>query len=248
MNRPELALPLGALESGATEGWRGLSRFNYSAQYGRNAEQMIERVKLLALVLAVGLVLTACGAGSTPQAPAAVPTFAAAATATLTSTPARASGAKPQPTLTTGSLGIADDLAPTDEEIALARATLAGGLIGVIACTLSTEYHSIVAADAQARAEALGFRVQVFDSQAQAERQPGAVKDFVARGAKIIAVCVLDPKIVGDAIKQAEDSGIYIVQFGGAALDVNGVTIGGGDEGDIDLGCAAGEVAGDLIA
>jgi ABC-type sugar transport system substrate-binding protein len=206
------------------------------------------RVNRLALVLAITILLAACGTSNTPQAPAAAPTSVPAAIATPTTTPALAAGAKSQPTLTTGSLGSADDLMPTDDEIALARATLGGGLIGVIACTLSTEYHSIVAADAQARAEALGFRVEVFDSQAEAERQPDAIKDFVARGAKIIAICVLDPKVAGDSIKMAEDAGIYIVQFGGAALDVNGVTIGGGDESDIDLGCAAGEVAGDLIA
>src|SRR6185295_12488531 len=45
-----------------------------------------------------------------------------------------------------------------------------------------------------------------------------------------------------------EGAGVYIVQFGGAALEVNGVTVGGGKESDIDLGCAAGEIAGDLIA
>ena len=208
----------------------------------------MERVKGLALVLTIGLLLAACGAGGTPPAPAARPTSASAETARPTTTPALAAGAKPQPTLTTGGLGIADDLTPTNDETALARTTLGGGLIGVVACTLSTEYHSIVAADAQARAEALGFRVEIFDSQAKAERQPGAVKDFVARGAKIIAICVLDPKVAGDAIRMAEDAGIYIVQFGGAALDVNGVTIGGGEGSDIDLGCAAGEVAGDLIA
>jgi ribose transport system substrate-binding protein len=208
----------------------------------------MERVNRLALVLAITLLLAACGAGSTPQTPTGAPTPISAATAVPTATPDLATGAKPHPTLTTGSLGVADDLTPTNAEIAAAQATLGGGLIGVVACTLSTEYHSIVAADAQARASALGLRVEVFDSQAKAERQPDAINDFTARGAKIIAICVLDPKIAGAAINKAEAAGVYIVQFGGAALDVNGVTIGGGEEGEIDLGCAAGEVAGDLIA
>ncbi|HET9221770.1 MAG TPA: sugar ABC transporter substrate-binding protein [Roseiflexaceae bacterium] len=180
--------------------------------------------------------------------PTAEPTSVPAASSAPTITPAPATGAQPHPSLTIGSLGRPDDLTPTNEEIASARATLGSGLIGVVACTLGTEYHSIVAADAQARAEALGFRVEVFDSQAQAERQPDAIKELVARGAKIIAICILDPKVASEAIKAAEDAGTYIVQFGGSALDVNGVTIGGGEGSDIDLGCAAGEVAGDLIA
>src|SRR5262245_5826643 len=208
----------------------------------------MERVNRLALVLASAILLAACGLSSTPQAPTALPTAVSAATAAPTATPVLAAGSAPHPTLKTGILGSADDLTPTNGEIAIAKAAMGDGLIGVVACTLSTEYHSIVAADAQARAEALGFRVEVFDSQAKAERQPNAIKDFTARGAKIIAICVLDPKIAGDAIKMAEDAGVYVVQFGGAALDVNGVTIGGGEESDIDLGCAAGEIAGDLIA
>ncbi len=77
------------------------------------------------------------------------------------------------PTLTSDSLGSADDLTPTNDEIAVAKATLGSGLIGVVACTLSTEYHSIVAADAQARAEALGFRVEVFDLTGQSRTATG---------------------------------------------------------------------------
>jgi ABC-type sugar transport system substrate-binding protein len=208
----------------------------------------MERVNRPALVLAVALLLAACGASTVSQAPTAMPTSVSAAINTPTTAPALTTDAQLHPILTIDSLGSADDLTPTSDEIALARATLGSGLVGIVACTLSTEYHSIVAADAQVHAEALGFRVEVFDSQAKAERQPDAIKDFVARGAKIIAICILDPKIAGEAIKAAEDAGIYIVQFGGSALDVNGVTIGGGEGSDIDLGCAAGEIAGDLIA
>ncbi len=206
----------------------------------------MERVKGPAIVLAV--LLAACGAPPTPQAPAAIPTSAPSATVAPTAIPALLADARPHPTLMTGKPGSAGDLTPTAAEIAAARATLGSGLIGMVACTLSTEYHSIVAADAQTSAETLGFRVEVFDSQAKAGRQPGAIKDLVDRGAKIIAICVLDPKVAADALKAAEDAGVYVVQFGGAALDVNGVTVGGGQSSDIDLGCAAGEIAGDLIA
>jgi ribose transport system substrate-binding protein len=208
----------------------------------------MRRVNRLTLVLAGIMLLAACGSGGSPPTPAALPTTAPAAATAPTAMPTLASSAEPHPRLTTDSLGIAADLMPNAAEVAAAKATLGSHPIGMVACTLGTEYHSIVAADAQARAEALGLRVEVFDSQAKAERQPDAIKDFVARGAKIIAICVLDPKVVGKAIKAAEDAGVYVVQFGGAALEVNGITIGGAQESDIDLGCAAGEIAGDLIA
>jgi ribose transport system substrate-binding protein len=208
----------------------------------------MERVNCLVLVLALTVLLEACGAPPTPQVPAALSTPAPTVTAAPTAVPALPAGSQPHPTLIAGNPGSAADLTPNAAEIAAARATLGSGLIGVVACTLSTEYHSIVAADAQTRAETLGFRVEVFDSQAKAERQPGAIKDLVDRGAKVIAICVLDPKVASAALKAAEDAGVYVVQFGGDALDVNGVTVGGGQSSDIDLGCAAGEIAGDLIA
>ncbi len=118
-------------------------------------------------------------------------------------------------------------------------------MIGVLACTLSTEYHSIVAADAQARAEALGFRIEIFDSQAQAELQPKAIEGFIARDAKVLVLCALDPQKIVDIVKQAEDAGILTIQYGGDALQIHGVTVGG-DE-NAAMGCAAGELAGDLI-
>jgi ribose transport system substrate-binding protein len=193
------------------------------------------------LALIASLLLAACGSGSTEtatpsQAPTAAPTLA----------PSPTFGGTPRPTLRDGPPGSLADFAPTDEEIARARASMGAGMIGVIACTLSTEYHSIVAADAQARAEALGFRIEIFDSQAKAERQPAAIKDFISRDAKVIVLCALDPHAIADAVKQAEDAGILIIQYGGDALQVNGVTVGG-DE-NVALGCAAGEIAGDLIA
>jgi ABC-type sugar transport system substrate-binding protein len=208
----------------------------------------MEWVNRLALALVVTLLLAACRADVVGQTPTlAAPTAPPAATAAPVGAPTPARAARSRPTLT-DTLGAAEDLIPNGAEIAVARAEIGNGLIGIVACTLSTEYHSIVAADAQARAEALGLRVEVFDSQAQAEKQPAAIDDFIARGARVIGICVLDPKVVASAGKSAEDAGVLIVQFAGDALEVNGITVGGGKASDTDLGCAAGEIAGDLIA
>jgi ribose transport system substrate-binding protein len=196
---------------------------------------------LLALALTAVLLLVACGSDSTEAlTPTPAPTIAP------TLVPSPTFGGTPRPTLRDGAPGTPADFTPTNEEIARARASMGFGLIGVIACTLSTEYHSIVAADAQARAEALGFRIEVFDSQAKAERQPAAIENFIARDAKVIVLCALDPQAISGAVKRAEDAGILIIQYGGDALKVNGVTVGG--EENAALGCAAGEIAGDLIA
>jgi ribose transport system substrate-binding protein len=196
----------------------------------------LHTIALIAIVL-----LSACGSES-----AGAPTPTPAPTAAPTLAPTPTFGGTPRPTLRDGAPGNPADFTPTEEEIARARASLGFGLIGVVACTLSTEYHSIVAADAQARAEALGFRIEVFDSQAKAERQPAAIENFIARDAKVIVLCALDPQSIAGAVTRAEDAGVLIVQYGGDALKVNGVTVGG-DE-NAALGCAAGEIAGDLIA
>jgi ribose transport system substrate-binding protein len=59
-------------------------------------------------------------------------------------------------------------------------------------------------------------------------------------------LCALDPQAIAGAVKRAEDAGILTIQYGGDALQIRGVTVGG-DE-NAAMGCAAGEIAGDLIA
>src|SRR5262245_10777140 len=126
------------------------------------------RCRLLTFTTIAILLLAACGTGIT-----AAPTPAPTTAPTLAPTPTF--GGTPRPSLRDGEPGTLDEFTPTSEEIERARASMGKGMIGVLACTLSTEYHSIVAADAQARAEALGFRIEVFDSKAQADLQPKAI-------------------------------------------------------------------------
>ena len=73
--------------------------------------------------------------------------MAACTTATPTEPPAPA-----QPTLLTDSLGEAADLVPTDAEVKSALDAIGTGKIGVIPCTMGSEYHSTVANSALARA------------------------------------------------------------------------------------------------
>jgi ABC-type sugar transport system substrate-binding protein len=166
------------------------------------------------------LVLSACGAGAT-------------------ATP-------PQPTLLAGQIGSAADLKPTSAEISAAQSVLGGkGFIGIVACNLSSEYHATVPKAAQERAGQLGLTVEVFDSETKADRQIAAIENFVSKGAKVIAVCAVDPKVIEAAVKEAAAQGVFVVQYAGRDLAVNGIGI---SIEDADLGCAAGEIAGDLIA
>jgi len=157
----------------------------------------------------------------------------------------QAAPAAPKPNLTTAGLGSADDLKPTQAEIDAAKSVLGDkGLIGIVACTLSTEYHSTVPNSAKQRADELGLKVEIFDSEVKAEKQISAIENFVSKGAKVIVLCVLDPKVIEAAVKEAADAGVFIVQYAGRESAVNGIGI---SIEDADLGCAAGEIAGDLI-
>ena len=150
-----------------------------------------------------------------------------------------------RPVLITDRLGTAQDLIPTEAEIAVARTALgAKGFIGIVACNLSSEYHAAVPRAAQAQADKLVLRIEVFDSETKADRQIAAIENFVSKGAPAIALCAIDPKVVEKAVREAADQGVYMLQYAGRDLAVNGISI---SIEDADLGCAAGEIAGDFI-
>ncbi len=141
-------------------------------------------------------------------------------------------------------MGAPEDLEPSAGDIQAARLALGDRFIGIISCTMGTEYHATVANEAKARAESLGFRTEIFDSRAEADTQAGAVRDFMERGAAAIIICVLDPQMVSDAVWEASNSGVAIVQYAGRESSANGISV---SVEETDLGCAAGSIAGDAI-
>jgi ribose transport system substrate-binding protein len=144
-----------------------------------------------------------------------------------------------------GPTGVADDVIPTSVEIEKAKQVLGEkGFLGLVACNLSSEYHAAVPKGAQRMAEQYGIRLEVFDSQSTADRQVSAISDFEVKGAKAIAVCAIDPKVVQKAIQESAANGVIMLQYAGRDLPVGiGISI---DDGE--LGCQAGQIAGQLIA
>ena len=152
---------------------------------------------------------------------------------------------QPRSVLWADRLGQPQDLVTTEAEIAAAKIALGEqGFIGIVACNLSSEYHAAVPRAAEALAQQWGLTVQVFDSETKADRQNAAIETFVDKGAKAIALCVIDPNVVGNAVKEAAAKGVFMLQYAGRDLAVNGIGI---SVEDADLGCAAGEIAGDAI-
>jgi len=141
-------------------------------------------------------------------------------------------------------LGSPEDLIVTPEEIAKAKKTLGKGMVGVLPCTMTTEYHFALGNSAKKALEGYGFKVQLVDPETRPERQISALENFVAAGARAIVVCVLDPKVLSSALQEAAGQGVYMVQVAGRESVVNGIGI---SIDDADLGKAAGEYASRLI-
>jgi len=190
----------------------------------------------LALMAAV-LSLGAC-APATPIAPTPMPVTPT----TVPPTPTTITWGTP--TILTDRMGTADDLAVTPDEITAARAHLGDSFVGIIPCTLATEYRFTAADSARKALEGYGLKVQLVDPEARPEKQISAIENFTAAGAKVVVICVLDPKVLQSALREAADKGVFIVQYAGRESAFNGISI---SIEDADLGYAAGEYAGKLI-
>jgi serine/threonine protein kinase/DNA-binding LacI/PurR family transcriptional regulator len=90
--------------------------------------------------------------------------------------------------------GTLADIALTDQEKQLAPTLFQGSFLGVIPCSLTSDYHASFAAAARARAQELGISVRVEDSQNQSDKQPSLINQFVALGTRGIVMCMLNPQ------------------------------------------------------
>ena len=196
---------------------------------------------LTVLVLALGL--SACGQATPTEPPAPPPTEAPP-----TEAPPPPTEVPPlwgEPTILTDRMGTADDLVASQDEVDAALEHVGEAVVGVVPCTMATEYHFTVADEARKKLEDWGFHVQLVDPEQKAEKQITAIENLTAAGAKAIAICVLDPAVVQSALQEAADQGVFIVQYAGRESAFNGIDI---SIEDADLGAAAGEYAGQLIA
>ncbi len=194
---------------------------------------------LHALVITLTVVaLGACAQATPTEPPAAPPTQPPPPPPTETTIPWG------EPTILTDRMGTAEDLVPSEAEIQAALAHVGQDMVGIVPCTMATEYHFTVADEARKQLEEWGFRVQLVDPEQEAERQIAAIENLTAAGAKAIAICVLDPAVVQSALQEAADQGVFIVQYAGRESALNGITI---SIEDADLGAAAGDYAGRLI-
>ena len=197
------------------------------------------RFRWLTGMAAVAIVVAGCSAGASPSAP---PT--AEPTATVTEAPA--------PTLppagsilATGKV-VGSEIPLTADQEALIKATSAGKLVGIVAQTQETEYHKALNDAAKARAEALGYTVEICDSQTKKELALQCIEGFTSKGAAAIIVVGTEADTYGSAVKAATDKGIRVVQVTGGNLIGSGAISVAVD--NITIGQAEGTGAGEYAA
>jgi ribose transport system substrate-binding protein len=150
----------------------------------------------------------------------------------------------PKPSAAQGKLGSVDDLQVTSDEVTAAQNAIGDSVVGVLACTVKTEYHKAVAMAAIKQLATYGLNADLFDAQLDFNREITAIQSYTQRGAKVLIVCLLDNK-VNDALSQAAKQGVQIIQFAGRDADAyGGITISVEDS---DLGSTNGQFAGQLI-
>jgi serine/threonine protein kinase len=141
-------------------------------------------------------------------------------------------------------VGTPDQIAPTTAEVQVARNRLQGSFIGIMACTLETEFHASLVRAARTRASAYGLAVQVEDSKTDQFRQTAIINQFIAQGAKVIVMCPLNEDTVTPAVAAAQDAGLVVVSIGDKVFGKASVTLTLTNE---TMGRQVGLFASDLI-
>lgn len=197
----------------------------------------------IAVPMVLGLLVTACSSGAASTAPSVAPSTAPSE-APPTATPVPT--APPVGTVEIGTEGDADSVVLTDAETATVKANSAGKLVGIIAATMATDYHTLLNNTMKSNLEALGFTVEICDTETgDAVKAVTCFEGFVQKGAYAI-VTASSAATVGDAATAAIKDGTIVVQVTGLDLGAVGAVSVSVD--NITIGTAEGTAAGEWAA
>jgi ribose transport system substrate-binding protein len=195
-------------------------------------------------VAALALALAACsGSSATPTpAPTQAPTEAPTAAPTATPEPT----APPLGSVQIGTNGDATSLDLTDAEKTTVSSVASGKLVGIIAATMATEYHATLNNTMKSDLEALGFTVEICDTETgDAAKAVTCFEGFAQKGAYAI-VTAASATAVGDAATAAIKDGTIVIQVTGLDLGAAGAATISVD--NITIGKAEGQAAGEWAA
>jgi len=151
----------------------------------------------------------------------------------------------PAPHVLAGKKAIAEEIIPTQNEIALARRYFAGDeFIAFIACNQSSEYHATQAREIRDFARGYGLEIRIYDADSDAYQQLTQLERARAEGARALVVCALDNALLASALRSAQEAGIRMVFLHGDIHSYGGVRI---TTDNYQMGYKPGRYAGKLI-
>lgn len=214
---------------------------------------MMRRTWMMLLTAFLVIAAAACGSETTDTTAVAddtTTTTAAPETTTTTEAPETTTTTEaPAPpergTILEGEEALGTDVELTSDEADSVRAAHEGELVGIVAATMETEYHSLLANSAKDHAEELGFTAEIFDAQTSPDLELQGVESFISKGASIIVVTALSDAL-GPVLEEAIADGVIVVHVTGhglAELGAIGVSVN-----DESLGIAAGTAAAEYAA
>jgi serine/threonine protein kinase/ABC-type sugar transport system substrate-binding protein len=172
---------------------------------------------LVIAMLAVGVVVILPMLN--PSTPTTTPTQTATSTAISNKTPTEFVAAqRPK-------VGSVDDLKLSQAEIAHADQVFSGSFLGMVDCTLETDFHATLAAAVRQEAQKLGLTVQVLDANRDKPTESRLIDQLIAQGAKGMVVCPLDEAAIHDALQRAANADIPIAETGNQASPWYGATL-----------------------
>ena len=196
----------------------------------------------LAVVLTLGLLVAACG--SSAASPTAAPPTETPPSAAPTETPVPT--APPVGSVEVGAKGDAASVVPTDAETSLVKTVAPGKLVGIIAATMATDYHKTLNTTMQTNLEALGFTVEICDTETgDAAKAVTCFEQFVQKSAYAI-VTASSAATVGTQATDAIKNGTIVVQVTGLDLGAIGAVSVSVD--NLTIGSAEGKAAGEWAA
>lgn len=197
----------------------------------------------LAVVMVFGLLVTACSSGAASTAPTSAPTTAPTAAPIATPAPATP---PPVGKVEVGTKADGASLTLTDAETTTVKSVSTGKLVGIIAATMATDYHTLLNNTMKSSLEALGFTVEICDTETgDAAKAVTCFEGFVQKKAYGI-VTASSAATVGDAATAAIKDGTIVVQVTGLDLGAVGAVSISVD--NITIGTAEGTAAGEYAA
>lgn len=199
---------------------------------------LLARPRVRLMTAGVILVLLLVGLGALELRSVGTPALTqVASTTSPIVTPTTADAQRP-------AVGGVNDLSLSADEVKLAQSSLNGSFIGMIACTLTTDYHASLARSVRTHAEELKLPINVADSNNDSLQQPVLINRLVAQGAKALVICELDPQSISSTLLEVEKAGVKVVRLTEIVEGTNTVSLTFTNEA---MGKAVGTFTADMI-